>query len=84
MNRLVRTTSVNGHPVTEPAGPPRAGGREGRPLRIAMVVPPYFDVPPKAYGGVEAVVASLSDGLVERGHEVTLICAGRADTRRRE
>ena len=46
-----------------------------------MVVPPYFDVPPKAYGGVEAVVASLSDGLVERGHEVTLICAGRADTR---
>jgi hypothetical protein len=28
----------------------------GERFRIAMVVPPYFDVPPKAYGGVEAVV----------------------------
>ncbi|MFB7721444.1 MULTISPECIES: glycosyltransferase family 4 protein [unclassified Nocardia] len=45
-------------------------------LRIAMVVPPYFDIPPKAYGGVEAVVADLVDALVERGHEVTLLGAG--------
>ncbi|GAB0106992.1 glycosyltransferase family 4 protein [Nocardia sp. JMUB6875] len=45
-------------------------------LRIAMVVPPYFDIPPKAYGGVEAVVADLVDALVERGHRVTLLGAG--------
>ncbi|MEV6069858.1 glycosyltransferase family 4 protein [Nocardia sp. NPDC052001] len=45
-------------------------------LRIAMVVPPYFDIPPKAYGGVEAVVADLVDALVARGHEVTLLGAG--------
>ncbi len=50
-------------------------------LRIAMVVPPYFDVPPKAYGGVEAVVADLVDALVERGHEVTLLGAGAHGTR---
>ncbi|WP_167120254.1 glycosyltransferase family 4 protein [Amycolatopsis viridis] len=52
-----------------------------RPLRVAMIVPPYFDVPPKAYGGVEAVVADLADALVDRGHRVTLIGAGRPGTK---
>ncbi|GAA2515153.1 glycosyltransferase family 4 protein [Pilimelia columellifera] len=52
----------------------------GGPMRIALVVPPYFDVPPAAYGGVEAVVADLADALVARGHQVTLIGAGRAGT----
>jgi glycosyltransferase involved in cell wall biosynthesis len=52
-------------------------GDGGRPLRIAMVVPPYFEVPPKAYGGVESVVADLTEALSRRGHEVTLIGAGR-------
>ncbi|MFI5499059.1 glycosyltransferase family 4 protein [Nocardia asteroides] len=51
------------------------------PLRIAMVVPPYFDVPPKAYGGVEAVVADLVDSLCERGHHVTLFGAGEPGTK---
>jgi len=51
------------------------------PLHIAMVVPPYFDVPPKAYGGVEAVVADLVDSLVDRGHRVTLIGAGEPGTK---
>ncbi|MFF2552719.1 glycosyltransferase family 4 protein [Nocardia sp. NPDC058058] len=45
-------------------------------LHIAMVVPPYFDIPPKAYGGVEAVVADLVDALVALGHRVTLFGAG--------
>lgn len=53
----------------------------GGPLRIAMVVPPYFDVPPKAYGGVEAVVADLVDSLCERGHHVTLFGAGEPGTK---
>jgi glycosyltransferase involved in cell wall biosynthesis len=73
MNRLVRmATRGSVQSVT---------GAYVRPLRIAMIVPPYFDVPPKAYGGVEAVVANLTDGLVERGHAVTLIGAGHADTK---
>nr|WP_253730409.1 glycosyltransferase family 4 protein [Lentzea flava] len=48
-------------------------------LRVAMVAPPYFDVPPKAYGGVEAVVADLTNALSGRGHAVTLIGAGQCD-----
>ena len=58
-----------------------SGDEAGDPLRIALVVPPYFDVPPEAYGGVEAVVADLADALVERGHAVTLIGAGTPGTR---
>jgi glycosyltransferase involved in cell wall biosynthesis len=54
------------------------------PLRIAMVAPPWFDVPPPAYGGVEAVVADLVDDLSARGHEVTLIGAGRHLTSARQ
>lgn len=50
-------------------------------LRIAMVAPPYFTVPPAAYGGVESVVADLVDVLVEYGHHVELIGAGDHGTR---
>jgi len=46
-----------------------------------MVAPPYFSVPPAAYGGIEAVVADLVDALVARGHKVTLIGAGCHATR---
>jgi glycosyltransferase involved in cell wall biosynthesis len=51
-----------------------------RSLRIAMVAPPWFEVPPQGYGGIEAVCAGLVDGLVARGHRVTLIGAGRDRT----
>lgn len=50
-------------------------------MHVAMVAPPYFDVPPAAYGGIETVVADLVDALVARGHKVTLIGAGRHATR---
>jgi hypothetical protein len=53
------------------------------PLRIALIAPPYFEVPPETYGGVEAVVADLADALVDRGHQVTLIGAGRHQTKAR-
>lgn len=59
-----------------------AGGQA--PLRIAMVAPPWFEVPPSGYGGTEAVVAHLVDGLVARGHHVTLVGAGRPGTRAQE
>ncbi len=54
-----------------------------RPLRIAMVAPPWFELPPQGYGGIEAVCAGLADALVARGHEVTVIGAGRNGTRAR-
>jgi len=50
-------------------------GRAGR-LRIAMLVPPWYELPPSGYGGLEQMCAALVDALVARGHDVTLIGAG--------
>lgn len=52
-------------------------------LKIAQVIPPWYDLPPKGYGGTENVVAHLVDALVARGHEVTVIGAGSNDTNAR-
>lgn len=52
-------------------------------LRIAIVAPVWFEIPPAAYGGIEWICAWLADGLVARGHDVTLIGAGRDGTRAR-
>jgi glycosyltransferase involved in cell wall biosynthesis len=41
-------------------------------MRIAMLAPPWIPVPAPAYGGIEEVVRLLCDGLVSRGHAVTL------------
>jgi glycosyltransferase involved in cell wall biosynthesis len=49
-------------------------------MRIGIVAPPWFEVPPEGYGGIEAVVALLADGLADVGHEVTLVAAGRSRT----
>lgn len=40
-----------------------------------MLAPPWIPVPPSGYGGIEAVVALLSDELVRRGHDVVLFAA---------
>lgn len=50
-------------------------------MRIAMVAPLLESVPPKAYGGTERVVHYLTEGLVERGHDVTLFASGDSHTR---
>ena len=59
----------------------RPSRRTESPLRIGMIAPPWFALPPEGYGGTEAVVASLVDQLVELGHEVTLVAAGAPGTR---
>lgn len=46
------------------------------PLRIAMLVPPWYELPPSGYGGIEQVCSLLVDALVTRGHQVTLFGAG--------
>ncbi len=43
------------------------------PLRILVTADPELPVPPRLYGGIERVIALLVDGLVARGHEVTLV-----------
>ncbi|MDQ1484166.1 MAG: hypothetical protein QOF35_2242, partial [Actinomycetota bacterium] len=50
-------------------------------LRIAMIAPPWAGLPPHRYGGIEAVCASLVEGLVDHGHHVTLFGAGEDKTR---
>jgi glycosyltransferase involved in cell wall biosynthesis len=45
-------------------------------MRIAQIAPLWERVPPPAYGGTELVVSLLTDGLVRRGHEVTLFATG--------
>jgi glycosyltransferase involved in cell wall biosynthesis len=49
-----------------------------------MIMPPWYEVPPAGYGGLERVCASLIDGLITRGHDVTLFGTGtRTGTRAR-
>jgi glycosyltransferase involved in cell wall biosynthesis len=59
------------------------GGKGTAPLRIGMLAPPWFELPPDGYGGIEAIVYSLVQGLVARGHDVTLISAGEDRTEAR-
>ncbi|HEX7950257.1 MAG TPA: glycosyltransferase family 4 protein [Candidatus Limnocylindrales bacterium] len=47
-----------------------------RLLRIALVAPPVLPIPPQRYAGTERVVAALADGLIARGHHVTLFASG--------
>jgi glycosyltransferase involved in cell wall biosynthesis len=49
-------------------------------MRILQVAPLWETVPPPAYGGTEAVVSLLTDELVRRGHEVTLVASGDSTT----
>src|SRR5947209_2631963 len=49
-------------------------------LRVALVAPPWLPVPPAGYGGTERVIALLADGLVQRGHDVTLFAAAGSRT----
>jgi len=41
-------------------------------LNIAVTVDPMLPVPPLVYGGIERVVEFVVNGLIERGHAVTL------------
>jgi glycosyltransferase involved in cell wall biosynthesis len=58
----------------------RAAGVE-RPLRIAQVAPVATSIPPIKSGSIETMTALLSDGLVARGHDVTLFAAGNSVTK---
>ncbi|PZR54180.1 glycosyltransferase family 4 protein [Xylanimonas oleitrophica] len=75
-------TTATAEPVARPQ--PAPAPSDGAPLRIGMVAPPWFSLPPAGYGGTEAVVAGLVDALVERGHEVVLVGAGRNGTAAQE
>lgn len=79
----MRTTVRRGSSVIERAGADAKGVPDGatretrgaRPLRVALIAPPFIPVPPPGYGGIERVVALLADGLTARGHDVALFAA---------
>ncbi|MGE5297761.1 MAG: glycosyltransferase family 4 protein [Acidobacteriaceae bacterium] len=50
-------------------------------LRIAQIAPLWITIPPKKYGGIERIIALLADGLVERGHDVTLFASPGSKTK---
>ena len=51
-----------------------------RPLRIAHVAPMATSVPPPKSGSVQTMASLLTEGLVARGHDVTLFAPGDSTT----
>ncbi|HET9199392.1 MAG TPA: glycosyltransferase family 4 protein [Dehalococcoidia bacterium] len=49
-------------------------------MRILQLAPLWENVPPPAYGGTEAVVHDLTEGLMAVGHDVTLFATGHSRT----
>lgn len=58
----------------------RGAGSE-RPLRIAHIAPVATTIPPPKSGSVETMTALLTEGLVDRGHDVTLFATADSVTR---
>ncbi len=52
-------------------------------LRIGLLAPIAWRVPPRAYDPWELVVSHLAEGLVERGHEVVPFATGNSETKAR-
>lgn len=50
------------------------------PLRIAHISPVATTIPPPKSGSVEQMTSWLTEGLVERGHDVTLFATGDSTT----
>ena len=57
-----------------------AGGARAIRRRIAVVAPLWIAIPPPDYGGTELVLHLLVEGLVARGHDVTLYATGGSTT----
>jgi glycosyltransferase involved in cell wall biosynthesis len=51
-----------------------------KPLRIAHVAPVATTIPPPRSGSVETMTALLTEGLVHRGHDVTLFATADSTT----
>ncbi len=45
-------------------------------MKIAIIAPVMVPVPPPKYGGIERIVDLLARGLAQRGHSITVFCAG--------
>ena len=45
-------------------------------MNITLIAPPWYPVPPPAYGGIELVVALLAKEFERCGHRVTVVATG--------
>ena len=52
-------------------------------MKVAVLSPAWFPVPPNGYGGIEWIVSLLTEGLVAEGHDVTLFASGDSKTKAR-
>jgi glycosyltransferase involved in cell wall biosynthesis len=57
-----------------------SGSATGLQMKIAQISTPFVSVPPLDYGGTELIVYELAEGLVARGHEVTVFATGDSRT----
>jgi hypothetical protein len=60
-----------------------ASARRPNRLRIAVIAPPWYPLPPPCYGGIELVASLLVRELRHRGHEVTGFLWSRVRDKRR-
>lgn len=49
-------------------------------MKIALINPPWIAIPPYGYGGREKVVYDIVEGMVKKGHQVTLFATGDSHT----
>ena len=49
-------------------------------MRIGVLSPVWYPVPPEGYGGTERIVSLLVEGLVAQGEDVTLFASGDSQT----
>ncbi len=45
-------------------------------MRVGIISPLWKPLPPERYGGTELVVSLLAEGLVKKGHDVTVFASG--------
>lgn len=50
--------------------------KHGKPLRVAMIAPPWLALPIKGYGGIELVIQSIVEELRKKNVEVVLYANG--------
>ena len=50
-------------------------------MRIAILAPITRRIPPRPYGPEEQMISDLTEGMVERGHRVTLFAPANSLTR---
>jgi glycosyltransferase involved in cell wall biosynthesis len=64
--------------ATEPTTTSSEPTREdpGRRFNLAFTLPPWLELPPQAYGGIESLVSSLIETLIERGHTIFMVGVG--------